>query len=474
MTIASTTTHQDRTGTIPSAALADLRARLRGKACLADDAEYHEARTVWNAMIDRSPGVAVRCAGAADVMNAVDFARNNGLLLSVKGGGHNIAGNAVCDGGVLIDLGAMNSVRVDPGSRRAWVGPGALLRDLDRETQTFGLVVPTGINSTTGIAGLTLGGGFGWTSRRFGMTIDNLLSADVVLADGSLVHAGRDEHPDLFWALRGGGGNFGVVTNFEFRLNAMGPQVTAGLVVHSYEDAPEVLRGYREIARRAPDELTCWVVMRQAPPLPFLPEEWHGKTILALAMCYTGDPAHGEEATRELRQLGRPIADVVAPMAFADWQTAFDPLLVGGARNYWKSHDFVALSDDVLRVIDDAVRTLPGPECEIFIAHLGGAMSRVPETATAFPHRNAHFTMNVHTRWRETAHDTPCIAWARALFAAAEPYATGGVYVNFVPGDETDRMDGIYGPNYRRLAQVKAHYDPDNLFRMNHNIRPMH
>ncbi|MET0430563.1 MAG: FAD-binding oxidoreductase, partial [Microvirga sp.] len=433
----------------------------------------HEARTVWNAMIDRSPEVAVRCAGAADVMNAVDFARRHDLVLSVKGGGHNIAGNAVSDGGVLIDLGAMNAVRVDPATRLAWVGPGALLRDVDRETQTFGLVVPTGVNSTTGIAGLTLGGGFGWTSRRFGMTIDNLVAADVVLADGSLVHASRAEHPDLFWALRGGGGNFGVVTNFEFKLNAMGPQVTAGLVVHPFEDAREVLRAYREIAVRAPDELTCWVVMRQAPPLPFLPEAWHGRRILALAMCYTGEPADGEAATRELRQLGRPIADVVGPMPFVDWQAAFDPLLGSGARNYWKSHDFATLSDGVLAVIDDAVQALPGPECEIFIAHLGGAMSRVPETATAFPHRNAHFTMNVHTRWRESAHDTPCISWARTLFAAAEPFATGGVYVNFVPGDETDRMDGIYGPNYRRLAQVKAHYDPDNLFRMNHNIWPM-
>ncbi|MBM6594276.1 FAD-binding oxidoreductase [Microvirga pudoricolor] len=459
---------------IPEDGLTMLRGQLRGRACLKDEDGYDEARTIWNGMIDRSPGLVVRCEGAADVMRAVNFARENDLVLSVRGGGHNIAGNAVCDGGLQIDLTLMNSVRVDPVSRRAWVEPGALLQDVDRETQAFGLVLPMGINSTTGIAGLTLGGGFGWTSRMFGMTIDNLISADMVLADGSFVHVSEGEHPDLFWAIRGGGGNFGVVTSFEFRLHPMGPQVTAGLVVHPFEDAEAILRAYREIARRAPEELTCWVVMRKAPPLPFLPPEWHGREILVLAMCYGGSLDQGEEATRELRSLGRPIADIVGPMAFVDWQAIFDPLLTTGARNYWKSHDFMDLSDEVVAEFVEAIRTLPGPECEVFIGHLSGAMSRVPENATAYTHRNAHFTMNVHTRWQESRHDNACIGWARRLFRALEPYATGGAYVNFMPEDETDRIEKVYGSNFRRLSQIKGRYDPHNLFRMNQNIPPMH
>jgi len=454
--------------------LQGLRSSLRGQACLKDETGFDEARTIWNGMINRSPGLVVRCAGAADVMRSVDFARQHDLVLAVRGGGHNIAGNAVCEGGLLIDLSPMKSVRVDPSMRRAWVEPGALLSDVDRETQTFGLAVPVGINSTTGIAGLTLGGGFGWTTRKFGMTVDNLLSADMVTADGELVHVSPDQKPDLFWAIRGGGGNFGVVTNFEFKLHPLGPQVLSGLVVHPFDNAVELLQSYRELAERAPDEFSCWVVMRKAPPLPFLPAEWHGREVLIFAMCYLGDMAEGERVTKEFRSLGQPIADVVSPHNFIDWETAFDPLLTTGARNYWKSHDFERLSDGAIDVIVQAVRALPGSECEIFIAHLGGAMSRVPPEATAFPHRSAHFTMNVHTRWREHRDDDGCIGWARGLFKAAAPYATGGAYVNFMPDDEADRIEKVYGVNYRRLAEIKKQYDPHNMFRMNQNIRPLH
>lgn len=460
------------TALVDAAALDALKGSLRGKLLDQDTAGYDEARTIWNATIDRRPGLIARCAGAADVVQAVRFARDNGLLLAVRGGGHNIAGNAVCDGGLMIDLSPMKSVRVDPAARKAWVEPGATLADLDKETQAFGLAVPTGINSTTGVAGLTLGGGFGWITRKFGLTIDNLLSADVVTADAKLLRANAKENSDLFWALRGGGGNFGVVTAFEFQLHPVGPQVLAGLVVHPFDDAAKLLKEYRRVVETAPDELTCWVVMRKAPPLPFLPTEWHGREVLVFAMCYSGDIKEGEKATAGIRGLGKPIADVVGPSPFVGWQQAFDPLLTPGARNYWKSHDFTTLSDDAITVVTDAVKHLPGPECEIFIGHVGGAAGRVALDATAFPQRNAHFVMNVHARWREASMDKVCINWAKKLFEAAAPHSTGTAYVNFMPGDEADRVEKAYGPNYRRLAQVKRQYDPSNLFQMNQNVRP--
>lgn len=458
---------------ISAAAIEAFAARLRGRVLIATDAAYDEARTIWNGMIDRRPGLIVQCAGAADVVNAVRFAAENRLLVAVRGGGHNIAGNAVCDGGMVIDLTPMKSVRVDATTKTAWVEPGATLADLDVETQAFRLALPTGINSTTGIAGLTLGGGFGWITRKFGLTIDNLLSADVVTANGELVRASPTEHRDLFWAIRGGGGNFGVVTAFEFRLHELGPDVLSGLVVHPFAEAESVLQQYRQALENAPDELTCWVVMRQAPPLPFIPAEWHGKEVVVLAMCYCGDLEAGEKAVAELRAIGNPIADVVSPHPFVGWQQAFDPLLAPGARNYWKSHDFMELSDQAIGILTESIRQLPGPECEVFIAHVGGAAGRVAAEETAFPQRNSHFVMNVHGRWRDVAMDQACIDWARHLFEAAKPYAAGTAYVNFMPEDELDRVEAAYGANYGRLVEVKRHYDPLNLFRMNQNVRPI-
>ena len=447
-------------------------AGLRGNVLNAGDAGYDEARAIWNAMIDRRPGLIVRCAGAGDVIATVNFARENNVLVAVRGGGHNIAGNAVCDGGIVIDLSRMKSVRVDRVARRAWVEPGATLADVDKETQAFGLVVPTGINSTTGIAGLTLGGGFGWTARKFGLTIDSLLSADVVTAAGELVRASSAEHPDLFWAIRGGGGNFGVVTAFEFKLHKLGPQVLSGLVVHPFDNAKAVLDGYRTVLEDAPDELTCWTVARQAPPLPFLPADWHGKEVLVLAMCYIGDLASGEKATAPLRGIGKPIVDVVGPNPFTGWQAAFDPLLTPGARNYWKSHDFIALADETIDILDGAIRNLPGPECEVFIGHVGGVAGQVPTEATAFPQRSSHYVMNVHARWREPSMDDACIGWARGIYEAAKPYSAGTAYINFMPSDESDRVEAAYGSNYARLLEVKQKYDPKNFFRLNQNLKP--
>ncbi len=458
---------------LSAAHVADLRAQVRGAVCAPGEPGYDKARTIWNAMIDRRPGLVICAAGAADVRRTVALAREHGALLAVRSGGHNIAGHAVCERGILLDLSAMKSIRIDPDARTARVEPGVTLGEFDREALAFGLATPLGINSTTGVAGLTLGGGFGWISRKFGLTVDNLISADVVTADGALRRASGQENPDLFWAIRGGGGNFGVVTSFEFRLHRLGPDVLSGLVVHPFSRARDVLSQYRKLVATAPDELTCWAVIRKAPPLPFLPSDVHGTEVVVLAMCYAGDIEAGQRAAAPLRAIGQPIADVVGPQPFTAWQAAFDPLLTPGARNYWKSHDFTTLSDGLLEAVLDHAGRLPTADCEIFIGHLGGAVNRVAPEATAYPHRNVEFVLNVHTRWNDPRQDQACVAWARAFFDATAPYATGGVYVNFMPADEAERISaGAYGAGYGRLARLKAKYDPGNLFCLNQNIKP--
>jgi FAD/FMN-containing dehydrogenase len=461
-----------RSAALDADTLRVLREELSGALRLPGEPGYDEARTLWNAMIDRRPGAVVRATTAEEVRRTVRIAGDRGLLLAVRGGGHNIAGNACCDAGLLLDLSLMKGVRIDPAARTAHVEPGVTLAEFDREAQAHALATPTGINSTTGVAGLTLGGGFGWLSRKYGLTVDNLRSAEVVTAAGELLHASDAENPDLFWALRGGGGNFGVVTSFEFRLHPVGPEVLAGLVVHPMADARALLDGYRRLVADAPDDLTCWVVLRQAPPLPFLAPEVHGTPVLVLAACWAGEMEAGRAALAPLRALGKPHADIIGPMPFVGWQAAFDPLLTPGARNYWKSHDLLSLSDPAIDVLLDQASRLPSPECEIFIGHLGAAVNRVPAQATAYPHRDVQFVVNVHGRWRAPEDDARCIAWARGLFDALAPHATGGVYVNFMPEDETDRVQGAYGANYARLAKLKERYDPANLFRMNQNIRP--
>jgi FAD/FMN-containing dehydrogenase len=459
---------------VASAAVEQLRSSLRGPLLTPDSPAYDEARTIWNAMIDRRPALIARCTSAADVAHVVRFAREHNLVLAVRGGGHNIAGNAACEGGLLIDLSQMRAVSVDQDARTARVEGGATLADFDREAQAFGLATPLGVNSTTGVAGLTLGGGFGWLSRRLGLTIDNLLSAEVVTATGDVVRASSDENPDLFWAIRGGGGNFGVVTSFEFRLHPVGPEVLSGLIVHPLDAAGDVLRFYRDFLPDTPEELVCWFVMRKAPPLPFLPTEWHGKEILALALCYSGSNlVEGERVAAPLRGFGKPIADVVAPQPYTAWQAVLDPLLTPGFRNYWKSHDFREVSDGLIDTLIAHARKLPDPNTEIAFAQLGGAVSRVPNDATAYGHRDGQFVLNVHGRWQDRGKDSACIGWARDLFNATAPFATGNVYVNFLTNDEGDRVRAAYGRNYDRLSKLKNKYDPRNLFRLNQNIRPL-
>ena len=469
-------TIRTRTGELRSlseSAISALASTMHGRLIPPEHADYDAARQVWNATIDRRPALIARCHDAADVVAAVKFASHHALLVSIRGGGHNIAGSAVCDGGLTIDLSAMRGIRVDAGQRRAWVEGGALLGDVDQATQAHGLAVPLGVNSTTGVGGLALGGGFGWLSRAFGHTVDNVVSADVVTAQGNLVRASASENTDLYWAIRGGSGNFGVVTSFEFRLHPVGPTILSGPVVHALEHAPAVLRAYREVARELPDEATCWCVLRKAPPLPFLKPEHHGAPVLILAMAYAGAVEQGEAALRPLREIGTPIADAVSPHPYAGWQAAFDPLLAPGARNYWKSNDFAELGDEVLDLMVAAIGTLPTDECEIFVAQLGGAAGRVAADATAYAHRQTRYTMNIHGRWQTPADDNKVTAWVRDLYARSAPLSTGSVYINFVPEAGEVRTVGPFGTNEARLRRIKSEVDPSNIFRANVPIEPL-
>jgi FAD/FMN-containing dehydrogenase len=453
-------------------ALDQFKAGLRGQVFEPGDAGYDEARKIWNAMIERRPALIVRCAGVADVRHAVRYARDQEMRLAVRGGGHNIAGNALCDGGLVIDLSQMKAVRIDPDARKAYVGPGALLADFDHEAQEFGLATPLGINSTTGVAGLTLGGGFGWLSRKYGLTIDNLVAAEIITANAERLWVSADTHPDLFWAIRGGGGNFGVVTMFEFKLHPLGPEVLSGLIVFPFDQARQVLERYRDFVPSMPEELNVWVVLRKAPPLPFLPPDMHGKEVAVLAVFYAGTVDDGMRLVEPLRGFGKPCGEHLGAQPYTAWQKAFDPLLAPGARNYWKSHNFLALGDEAVDTTLRYAGNLPSSQSEIFIGALGGQVSRVPPDATPYAHRDALYVMNVHTRWDEPAEDGKCITWARDFFDAAAPYATGGVYVNFLMDDEADRIGAAYGQNYDRLARTKKTFDPKNLFRQNQNIRP--
>jgi len=452
--------------------IAELKSGFKGDIILPGSPAYDSARSIWNAMIDKRPAVIARCATTTDVVRAVHFARDTGLQLAVRGGGHNIAGSALCDDGLVVDLSLMKAARVEPAGPRVTIEGGATLADLDAATQAHGLATPVGINSTTGIAGLTLGGGFGWLSRKYGMTVDNLEAAEVVTAAGTVVQASATEHPDLFWALRGGGGNFGVVTRFTFRLHPVGPNLLSGLIVYPLAAAKSVLQQYRAFIARAPEELTVWTVLRQAPPLPFLPAHVHGHGVVVLALLYTGDPTQGERLIAPLRRFGSPLGEHVGVQPYVAWQRAFDPLLTAGARNYWKSHNFTTLPDGLFDTVLAAIVTLPSPQCEIFFGALGGATTRPAPEAMAYPHRDAQFVMNVHGRWDAAAEDHRCITWARDFFQASAPFASSGVYVNFLTADETDRVRAAYGSNYGRLAQVKRTYDPENVFRVNQNIAP--
>ena len=456
---------------LPHGALAELVTALGGRVSTHGE-DYEKARHTWNAMVEHRPAVIAHCASAEDVAAAIVFAREHEILLSVRGGGHHVAGNAVADGGLVIDLSPMRHVRVDAASRRAFVGGGALLGDVDAATQAHGLAAPLGINSTTGFSGLCLGGGFGWLTRRFGLTIDSLQSATLVTAGGERLIVSASNEPDLFWAIRGGGGNFGVVTSFELRLHPVGPLVHSAIVAFPASQARDILVKWRAFTASAPDELTVWALLRKAPPLPFLPADVHGTDVVVLVALYAGDMAEGARATAPLLTFGKPHGHVAGPQPFVAFQQMFDPLLAPGARNYWKTNEFVDLADGAIDAVIDGGRKLAGPECEIFLASLGGAMGRIGSAETAYAGRATRYVMNAHGRWRSPADDAKIRTWARDLFQATAPFATGGGYVNFLTDDEQSRVEAAYGGNYGRLRDIKERFDPDNVFRMNHNIPP--
>jgi len=450
----------------------EIQKNLSGELITPQSHEYEQARSLWNGMINKSPSLFVQVNSDEDVVNAVNFARNHGILLAIKSGGHNIAGKALVDGGLVIDFSKLTSVTVNEKQQTAKVLPGATLADVDKATQKHGLLVPTGINSTTGIAGLTLGGGFGWATRKFGLTIDSLRSAKLVTAAGELLEVSATQHQDLFWGIRGGSSNFGVVTEFEFTLHKAGPEVLAGMVIHPFSEIDDVLAQYEKAIDNAPDELTCWAVVRKAPPLPFLPEKWHGKEVVILAMCFIGDIDEGQTATQIIKNIGEPIVEAVGPMPFVDWQAAFDPLLTEGARNYWKSLDMASINASTVKEIKDAVNTLPSDECEIFIAYVGGEMTKIGENDTPWQNRQTHFTINVHTRWQNQTDDKKCLQWTRRLHDSLTKHSMGSVYVNFIPEGDDDSIGKAYGDNFARLKSIKQEFDPANLFRINQNIQP--
>ena len=458
----------------PALDLERLRTGFRGPVIGPDDEGYREARSIWNGAIDRRPACIARCTGVADVAAAVRFARERNLLVAVRSGGHGVGGHALCDGGLVIDLSPMKGIRVDPTARTARAEAGVLWGELDRETQLFGLATVGGIVTHTGIAGLTLGGGIGWLMRKYGATVDNLVSADLVTAEGEIVTASEEENPDLFWAIRGGGGNFGIVTSFEYRLHRVGPTVLAGPIFHPLEDAPAVLRFYREFIADAPDELTTIFNLRVAPPLPFLPEEVHGKPIVMVGACYAGAPEDGAEVVRPLKEFGSPIVDLLEPKPYLALQSMFDPSVPHGWHYYWKSVELPDLSDEAIDTLVERASALTSPKSYCIVFQLGGALARVAEDETAFSQRDAAHNVNINAVWTEENPDAERhIAWARDFFGAMQPHARGRVYVNFLGEEGADRVHQAYGAgNYERLVELKRTYDPTNFFRLNQNIEP--
>jgi FAD/FMN-containing dehydrogenase len=448
---------------LEEATVQEFAANLRGPLLRPGDDGYDAARRVWNGMIDRRPALIARCAGVADVMAAVRFARAHGLLLAVRGGGHNITGNAVCEGGLMIDLSPMKSVRVDLAKRTARAEAGLTWGEYNRETQAFGLASTGGVVSTTGIAGLTLGGGLGWLMGKHGLTCDNLLSADIVTADGEFLTASADQNPDLFWGLRGGGGNFGVVTSFEYQLHPVGP-VLAGMVIHPISEAKAVLRFYRDFSRSCPDEMLAAAALMTSPD---------GAPVAVIIASHIGDLSAGERLMAPLRKFGTPLADTIAPTTYVELNTLFDAAVpYGGVQRYWKSSFLKELGDDLLDVMTARAAKMLSPMSMVLFFHMHGAATRVDRDETAFGLRQDQWDYDVISQWTDPAETAQHVQWTREFWTAVEPFATGEVYVNHLDAEEATRIRAAYGGHYDRLVALKNKYDPTNLFRLNQNIKP--
>ena len=453
-------------------ALTTLPGSFRGELIQPGDPSYDEHRKVWNGSIERTPAVVARCAGTQGVVDAVELARESGLPTAVRGGGHSFPGHSTCDDGIVIDLGKMKRITVDPDGRTARVEAGVLLGELDAATQAHGLAVPAGIVTHTGVAGLTLGGGIGWLHRKYGLTVDQLVSATMVTAGGEVVRASDAENTELFWGLRGGGGNFGVVTEFEFRLNELGPTVLAGPIFWPIEDSPDVLRFYRDWIAEAPNELMTIVMHRKAPPLDFVPPELHGRLIVAVVCCWSGDPEEGEQAIRPLREFASPVLDLCEPKPFVEHQAMFDPSFPHGRWYYMRSCDVAELTDEVIDITVEHSMRIRSPLTSFPIWQLGGAIREVGEEETAFGGRGVGHTFNITAATEGEEGFEQEREWVRGFWSALEPFHES-VYVNFLMDEGQDRVRQAYGPaKYERLVALKRQYDPDNLFRLNQNISP--
>jgi FAD/FMN-containing dehydrogenase len=464
-----------KTPVLEESVIAGLRNRMRGEVIRPGDEGYDEARKVWNGMIDKKPALIVRCASVADVVASVNFARENRVLLAVRGGGHNVAGTAVTDGGLVVDLSQMKGVREDPERRTVRAEGGVTIGELDEETQKFGLATPMGVVSETGIAGLTLGGGIGWLRRKYGLSSDNLVSVDVVTADGRSLTASETENPDLFWGIRGGGGNFGVVTSFEYRLYPVGPEVMCAFVLYPGARAKEVLRFIEEYVAQAPDEVSPLSFLGRVPHDELFPEEWHGEQYVALLAMHPGEAEEGERVLQPLRELGEPIADLSGAMPYVEVQKLLDEDYPEGWRYYWKSVNVNALSDEMIERLVVHAEAAPSDHSTIDVWYQGGAMSRVGAEETAFGDRSAPYLLGIEANWEEKPQDDEAnVAWARECVADMRRFSDGGTYLNF-PGfleEGQEMMRDAYGENYERLVTLKNEYDPTNFFRMNQNIRP--
>lgn len=458
---------------LDSAALQGLRGGLRGDVLLPDEAGYDDARAVWNGMIDRRPGLVARCLGVSDVVAGVNFAREHGLLLSIKGGGHNISGLAVSDGGFLLDLSAMRGVWVDPEKRVARAQAGCTLGDVDRETQVHGLAAVLGFVSQTGIAGLTLGGGFGYLTRRHGWTCDNVRSMEVVTAGGRVITASRSENADLFWGLCGGGGNFGVVTSIEFNLFPVGPEIVGGAIAWHARDAKDVLEMYRAVMAAAPPELVCVAGLRIAPPAPWIQPQAHGKPIVLILVCHSGSEEEGERLVARIKSFGAPVGDVVQRRPYVTQQNLLDATQPKGRRYYWKSEYLPHIEPDMLAAAMEHGSRIRSPFSAILLFPLDGPLNDLPNDHSPVGNRDAAMVFNIAASWDDAAEDDEHIEWARAAWRDMRRFSTGGTYINFLTQEEgEERIRAAYGQNYERLMDVKTVWDPDNLFRMNKNILP--
>ncbi len=451
-----------------------FKSNLRGEVFIPGDEGYDIERKIWNGMIDKKPGLIVCCRGASDVIYSINFARKYNLLSSIRGGGHNVAGRTVCNGGMMISLVHMKGIFIDPVNKEAIVQPGVSWGDLDKEAQLFGLAAPGGIVSTTGVSGLILGGGFGWLSRKFGFSSDNLIAVDVVTADGRFLTASETENTDLFWGIRGGGGNFGVVTAFKLKLYPIGPQVVAGLILYQLKDALEVVNFFREFTKNSPDNLTSLLVLRLAPAAPFLPANLHGKPVIGIAVCHVGDIEEGKKLVEPLKNFGNPIADLITTKLFITHQSMFDAGQLPGNYYYWKSEYLSDASDTLIKKLVEYTNNLSSPLSAILIFQLGGKIRSSKENDSAAGNRDAAFIVNVNGCWNKPEDSPKNVQWVKDVWTAVQQFATGGVYVNFLSDDDgEDRVEADYKTNYRNLITLKNKYDPNNFFRLNQNIKPI-